>query len=178
MISRKEIESPVEIASAHREMIRVYLQRNWGSSHSVSLGHLVDASKLPGFMYLADDTISALVTFQIVDQSCEIVTLNSEIENSGYATELMKKVVSVAMKERCERVWLITTNDNTHAIRFYQKRGFDWVAFHRNSMVKSRKIKPEIPRYGVDAIPIDHEVEFELRLSGREEKTFRTYLQD
>lgn len=34
-------------------------------------------------------------------------------------------------------------------------------ALHLNAVVKSRKIKPEIPLYGFDNIPILHEIEFE-----------------
>jgi RimJ/RimL family protein N-acetyltransferase len=70
----------------------------------------------------------------------------------------------VARLHGCKRVWLITTNDNTHAIRYYQKRGFDLVAIHRNAIDASRKIKPQIPLTGFDGIPILHEIEFEMML--------------
>ncbi len=59
---------------------------------------------------------------------------------------------------------MITTNDNTPAIRFYQKRGFSLVAVHRNAIAESRKLKPEIPLAGVDGIPIRDEIELELLL--------------
>jgi ribosomal protein S18 acetylase RimI-like enzyme len=77
---------------------------------------------------------------------------------------LINNVIEKAKKCNCMRVWLITTNDNTHALRFYQKRGFEWVGFYKNSMDDSRKLKPEIPELGDDNIPIKHEIEFELRL--------------
>ena len=77
---------------------------------------------------------------------------------------MINKVIEKAKISGCKRVWLITTNDNTNAIRFYQKRGFEWVGFYRNSMDDSRKLKPEIPQLGEDNIPIKHEIEFELRL--------------
>ena len=70
----------------------------------------------------------------------------------------------MAKKNGCRRVWLITTNDNTYAIRFYQKRGFDMAAIHRNAINESRKIKPQIPLTGFDKIPILHEIEFEMML--------------
>jgi hypothetical protein len=34
-------------------------------------------------------------------------------------------------------------------------------ALHVNAIEESRKIKPQIPLYGFDGIPIMHEVEFE-----------------
>jgi hypothetical protein len=65
----------------------------------------------------------------------------------------------------CTRLWLITTNDNLHALRFYQKRGFMLVAVHRNAVEQSRKLKPEIPLYGKDGIPIRDEIELEMLLN-------------
>jgi hypothetical protein len=59
---------------------------------------------------------------------------------------------------------LITTNDNTKALRFWQKRGFRLAAVHRNAVEKSRKIKPEIPLTGNDGIPIKDEIELEMAL--------------
>ena len=56
------------------------------------------------------------------------------------------------------------TNDNTNAIRFYQKRCFDWVGFHKDAMEVSRELKPEIPLLGNDQIPIKHEIEFDYKL--------------
>jgi hypothetical protein len=61
-------------------------------------------------------------------------------------------------------MWLITTNDNGPAIRFYEGRGMRIAAIHRGAIAESRKLKPEIPLFGVDGLPIDDEVEFELLL--------------
>lgn len=55
-------------------------------------------------------------------------------------------------------------NDNLHAIRSFQKRGFEWVGFYKDSVNESRKLKPEIPEFGEDDIPIKHEIEFERRI--------------
>jgi GNAT superfamily N-acetyltransferase len=102
-----------------------------------------------------------LITYHIVNNECEIVSLDSMSENRGIGTMLIEKVTDVAREHGCRRVWLITTNDNTHAIRFYQRRGFNMAALHVNAIEESRKIKPQIPLYGFDGIPIMHEVEFE-----------------
>lgn len=58
-------------------------------------------------------------------------------------------------------MWLITTNDNTVALRFYQKRGFVLAAIHRNALEESRRLKPSIPLVGIDGIPIRDETELE-----------------
>jgi GNAT superfamily N-acetyltransferase len=76
----------------------------------------------------------------------------------------MNAVVDEARKQNCERVFLATTNDNLHALRFYQKRGFELVAVHRGAVNESRKIKPGIPLIGNDGIPIRDEIELEMNL--------------
>ena len=64
----------------------------------------------------------------------------------------------------CRRVWLITTNDNLRALRFYQRRGFRLVAVHPNALARSRELKPSIPEIGLDGIPLRDELELELTL--------------
>jgi 3-oxoacyl-[acyl-carrier protein] reductase len=66
----------------------------------------------------------------------------------------------------CRRLWLITTNDNTPALRFYQNQGMRVAAVHHNAIVEARRIKPEIPEFGVGGQPICDEVELEMDLTG------------
>ena len=153
-----------EISSKDSSLVASFIAESWGSPMSISRGRMVDTSKLPGFICKKDNQIVGLLTYHIDNKDCEIVTLNSQIKNIGLATQLINKVIEKAKSLDCKRVWLITTNDNTYAIRFYQKRGFEWVGFYRNSMEESRKLKPEIPELGDDNISIKHEIEFEIKL--------------
>jgi len=57
-----------------------------------------------------------------------------------------------------------TTNDNCHAFRFYQRRGFTICAVRLNELDYSRKLIPAIPLIGDDNIPALHEIEFEMAL--------------
>ncbi|GAV25404.1 N-acetyltransferase [Carboxydothermus islandicus] len=90
--------------------------------------HYVD--KLPGFVALNEGKIEGLITYHIENGECEIVSLDSLKENQGIGSKLIDCVLSEAKKQGCKRVWLITTNDNLKAIRFYQKRGFNMVALY------------------------------------------------
>jgi len=49
-------------------------------------------------------------------------------------------------------------------LRFYQKRGFELVAIHRNALEHSRKLKPEIPLTGKNGVPLRDEIELEMLL--------------
>ncbi len=119
---------------------------------------------LPGFVAIQEGEKVGLVTYNIEGESCEVVTINSTQPSSGVGTALIEAVRDIAIKSRCKRLWLITTNDNLNALRFYQKRGFVLVAVHRNALDVSRKLKPEIPLIGDDGIPLRDEIELEMML--------------
>ena len=153
-----------EIRESDRKLISDFLTHQWGSHLSVSKGKLHNLVQLPGFICLEYSRIIGLVTYNIEEKDCEIVTLDSRKTSQGLGTQLINKVMEKARKSGCRRVWLITTNDNTRAIGFYQKRGFEWVGFYKDAMVEARKLKPEIPELGINNIPIKHEIEFEMIL--------------
>ncbi len=140
------------------------LTNYWGSPLVISRGQIHDASKLPGFVALHNDEKVGLVTYRFDDEECELVTLDSWRENIGVGSRLIAAVKRAALKAGCKRLWLITTNDNLHALGFYQKRGFQLIAVHPNAITASRKIKPSIPEIGMGGIPIRDEVELEIRL--------------
>jgi GNAT superfamily N-acetyltransferase len=113
---------------------------------------------------VADGAAVGLVTYHIEDRACQIVTLDSLVERRGVGAAVIEAVKGAAVGAGCERLWLITTNYNTHAPRFYQKRGFALVALRVNAVAASRRLKPEIPLTGNDGIPIRDEIELELAL--------------
>ena len=153
-----------EIQPEDKSLISNFISENWESTKSVSKGKIHDVTILNGFICKKDNQIIGLITVDICGKDCEIVTLDSKVQNSGLGTKLINQVIERVKLKGCKRVWLITTNDNINAIRFYQNRGFEWVGFYKDSMQKSRQLKPEIPETGFDDIPIKHEVEFEYKL--------------
>jgi GNAT superfamily N-acetyltransferase len=104
------------------------------------------------------------VTYHIEGDACEIVSLDSLVEGIGIGAALIEAVKDAALAAGCTRLWLITTNDNLHALRLYQKRGFVLAALHRNALEVSRRLKPQIPLVGLDGIPLRDEIELEMRL--------------
>ncbi len=153
-----------EIKNKDKILVADFVTESWGAPISVTRGKVHEVPGLPGFICKEHGKIIGLVTYNIENNECEIVTLDSKINNIGLGTKLINKVIDKAKEKHCKRVWLITTNDNTNAIRFYQKRGFEWVGFYKDAIKESRKIKPEIPEIGNDNIPTKHEIEFEYIL--------------
>jgi DNA-3-methyladenine glycosylase I len=80
---------------------------------------------------------------------------------------LLERVIEAARGEGCRLVWMIATNDNLSAPRFYQRRGFEMVGVRRGAVERARLRKPEIPLVGEHGIPVRDEIEPE-RLLWRE----------
>lgn len=142
---------------------RVLIQY-WGSTIQITCGKKYKADELPGVVAIRDGAEVGLLTYHIEGDACEIMTHNSMAGHGGIGSCLLDAVRTKARELGCKRLWLITTNDNTPSIRFYQRRDFDMVALHRNAVVEARKLKSEIPNVGFDGIPIRHEIEMEYML--------------
>ncbi|WP_250230159.1 GNAT family N-acetyltransferase [Anaeropeptidivorans aminofermentans] len=146
------------------KQINEYILTNWGKP-IVTRGNIVKEENLSGFAAFDENMLIGAILYQIIDLECEIVVLYSLKENSGVGTRLINAVINAAKLKNCQRVWLITMNDNTHAIRYYQKRGFSLKAVHINAFEETRKIKGISENIlGIDDIPVLHEFEFEMIL--------------
>ncbi len=141
------------------------LVRGWGADFVITKGRKVYPAELPAFLAVDESgTRVGLVTYEIIGDQCEIVTLDALTQFSGIGTVLTERVGEEATAIGCKRLWLITTNDNLDAIRFYHRRGFTIAAVHVNALAKSRKMKPSIPEVGNYGIPLRDEIEFEMAL--------------
>ncbi len=147
-----------------REWVARRIAESWGAEIVVVHETIYRPAKLPGFAAMIENEIAGLLTYHIQGAACEIVTLDSWREGAGIGSALIEAVKRAAHQEGCRRLWLITTNDNTHALRFYQKRGFVIAAIHINALEKARRLKPEIPLTGEDGIPLRDEIELEMPL--------------
>ncbi len=80
-------------------------------------------------------------------------------------------LLAALVRDLCERgirtLRVTTTNDNLAALRFYQKRGFRLRALRPGAIDDARAMKPSIPSYGADGIPIRDELDLELVLEPR-----------
>ena len=138
------------------------LEEGWGGTSVARLGELIDAARLPGFVATQGEARVGLLTYAERDDGIEIVTIQALASGRGVGGALMDAVHAMAIERATSRLWLITTNDNGAAFRFYQRCGLDLCRLIRNGVEASRRVKPSIPVAGADGIPIRHELEFEL----------------
>ena len=148
-----------------RSWLENFIEEYWGGKMIVVHGTSYYPYELDGYIAIDNEVKVGLITFIIEDFKCEIVTLDSLVKNRSIGKKLVQLVKNEAKENKCTEVWLITTNNNLNAIGFYQKVGFQLVEVFPNSVEQSRKIKPGIPLFGDNDIPIRDELKFSLRLS-------------
>ncbi len=143
-------------AEDDRAWIAATAIQSWGAEIVVSRGVAHRVVDLPALVAAIRGQRVGLLTYRLGEHDCEVVTLDAFRPRCGVGSALIAAVRDLAGSRR---LWLITTNDNLDALRFYQRRGFVLTAVHANAIEQSRRIKPQIPRVGCFAIPIRDEIE-------------------
>ncbi len=153
-----------ETTEQDQEFILRVMREHWGSDKVVTRGRVHIPAKLPGLIAEIEGESVGLITYEIYGRECELITMNALKSGLGIGSALLGKLAGIARDHNCRGIWLITTNDNLDAMRFYQRRGFFFVAVHRDAIKYSRKLKPEIPEIGNHGIPIRDEIELVMPL--------------
>jgi len=153
-----------DITPADRPWVGAFLREQFGSTRVVSRGVLRRADELPGLIADRDGQAAGLLTYHVAGGALEVVTLHAARPGLGLGTALLDAAQARGRSLGCGRLWLITTNDNLPAARFYERRGMTRVAIHRDAVTEARALKPEIPETGVGGVPIRDEIEYELKL--------------
>jgi len=152
---------------ADQAAAQAFLARH-ASARAARLGQLVHPLDYPAFVaQAADGHLLGMLTYvpERDWRQCEILTLHAAEQWHGAGTALIEAVEQLAVQQGCTRLWVITTNDNVDALRFYQRRGFCLVCVHRGAVDRSRaSLKPEIPFVGNYGIPLQDELELEKQL--------------
>jgi GNAT superfamily N-acetyltransferase len=152
------------LTSTDLPRLRQFWMEHWGGEEMITRGNVYRPEQLEGFVFEEGKEWLGLITFFIQGGECEVTSLDSLREEKGIGTRLIDKAVEEARARKCNRLFLITTNDNLHALGFYQKRGFELVTVYRGAVNESRKRKPSIPLVGMDGIPLRDEIELEIKL--------------
>jgi len=136
----------------------------WGGPVMVTRGKLHRLSDLQALIAWDGLTPVGAATFDIAGPDCELLSLNATRQGGGVGSALLQAVEDAARDAGCRRVWLITSNDNLDALRFYQRKGYRLSAVYPGAIDAARALKPTIPLVGAYGIPIRDELELEKRL--------------
>ncbi|HEX6867833.1 MAG TPA: GNAT family N-acetyltransferase, partial [Candidatus Limnocylindrales bacterium] len=130
-------------------------------------GELVDPLDHPRLVATVDGAPAGLLTYIVRGDACEILTLHAVARGHGVGTTLIDAVARVAAGAGCRMLWVVTTNDNTDALRFYQRRDFRIRVVRPGAVdVARERLKPEIPLIGDHGVPIRDEIELERQITG------------
>jgi len=158
---------PIDVRPAQTEEDLAWLKAlwrdTWGGETMVSRGQVHELMDLAAIIAWQGQARVGAATFDAGDEDWEITSLNAIVENQGVGSALLDIIEAAARFQMATRLWLITTNDNIRALRFYQRRGYRLVAVYPWAVDEARKLKPTIPKLGNDGIPIHDEIELEKR---------------
>jgi GNAT superfamily N-acetyltransferase len=146
------------------EFVRGSLIEHFTSTDVAAHDELIDATALPALIAWAGDSPAGHLTYRAGLDSWEVVSLASSLPGRGAGTALLNTVREEAQRAGVTRIWLVTTNDNTDALRFYQRWGLDLVRIDRGAVTRLRRLKPGIPTHA-GGIAIRHEIELEMVLA-------------
>ncbi|MBE0600510.1 MAG: GNAT family N-acetyltransferase [Firmicutes bacterium] len=155
----------IPIDETFRPAVQAMVDQSWAGPLIAVNGTLWDTRTMAGFAAEQDDyTMIGYILYVFHTDTCEIMALESLRENVGVGTRLIERVKAEAIRRGKKKIAVTTTNDNLHALRFYQRFGFTLQTLRPNMLETSRKLKPGIPPEGIDGIPLRDEIELELAL--------------
>jgi GNAT superfamily N-acetyltransferase len=147
-----------------RAWLAAFIGKRWGEPGVVSRGKLHGAEELSANRVMEEGAVSGVASWHQEQDAMELMTIDSLHPGRGVGTALMNGVIGRAREAGATRLWLITTNDNVDALRFYQRRGWCLSAVYVRAVEESRRLKPSIPLTGAYGIPIRDEIELEFPL--------------
>ncbi len=136
----------------------------WGSTDVVLDGRMYDLTTCDCLLCEEGADLLGFLHYDARGEAWEILALDCPRPGAGAGTALVGEVKKMARAAGAKKLTVVTTNDNTAAMRFYQKRGFVLADVRFGAVARSRRIKPEIPESGEDNIPILHEMVFEMEI--------------
>jgi ribosomal protein S18 acetylase RimI-like enzyme len=140
------------------------MNEGFGGPLQARRGQLIDVLALPGFVAERNGRPVGLLTYRRDEEECELAFIVSLEPHRGIGTALLAALLREVAD--CARIWLVTTNDNLDALRFYQRRGFVLSTLRPGAVDDSRRsLKPRIAATGSFGIPLRDEIELELGLA-------------
>lgn len=149
---------------ADLDELRLLLRRRWGET-LMMFGRSWKLGDYDAFvMRDSGGNILGLVTTVVQKSTRLALTLDNFSDQPGVGRRLLDFVMALGREERARSLRVLTTNDNTPALRYFQKRGFRIVAFYPGAIAVYRQVAPTLPEIGVDDIPVRDAIELEIDL--------------
>ena len=136
----------------------------WGGEAMVTRGRTHRLADLDALIAWAGAARVGAATYRLGEGVAELLSLNADPRGRGVGSALLAAVEAAARAAGRRRLWLVTTNDNLDALRFYQRRGYRLVALFPGAVDAARALTPAIAAVGCHGIPLRDELVLEKRL--------------
>jgi ribosomal protein S18 acetylase RimI-like enzyme len=154
-----------QAGEADRAELDALFIRLWGATQVIAHDERMDLRTLPTLVAVdGSGEFAGALVWRPDGDAVEVAGVAAVVSGGGVGTALLDAAVALARSGGARRLYLITTNDNTRALRFYQRRGMRIVAVDAGAVDRARVIKPEIPLVGFDGIPLRDELRLEMEL--------------
>jgi GNAT superfamily N-acetyltransferase len=143
-----------------------FLDTELGGRWQARRGALIDVlAPALGFVAERDGSRCGLAAYRLEPAAAELSVLVAEPRRQGIGAALLSAASAAVRAAGLSRIWVVTTNDNLDALRFYQRRGFRLLALRPAAVDAARRsLKPSIGTVGSYGIPLRDELELVLDL--------------
>lgn len=143
------------------EWLATFIRERWAGEPLIVHGAEYRLSECPALIYGEREGVAV---FTLDPEPPELLLLHALRSGAGVGTALISAVAGAARNRGHDRLLVTTTNDNTAALRFYQRRGFRLNEVRFGAVDQARLRKPSIPDVGFDGIPLHDEIDLVLTL--------------
>jgi GNAT superfamily N-acetyltransferase len=147
-----------------RKALTELLRLRWSDGTVSVRGKLIGVGDVEAVGAYENDRLQGIATWLVEEGTLYLATMNNITDRRGVSTALLDAKIALGREKGFPVLRALISNDNTKALRFYQRRGFRIVAVHIGIVDMMRRLKPAIPEKGVDGIPMRDEIELEMVL--------------
>lgn len=146
------------------ELLRSLLRQRWGET-LMMFGRAWREGEYQGIgVFDQKGTVIGLATIAQYKTTMLVLSIDNFSEVPGIGKALLAELTAIGMRNGARALRVLTTNDNTRALRFFQMQGFRIVAFYPGAIVVYRTVTPSLPEIGLDGIPVRDAIELEIDL--------------
>ena len=109
-----------EATDADRKAARELFERDFGRTHIVAFGEVMDVDQMPALVAVAHGDPSGALAYRLLGDALHIVALATDPmwQRSGVGAYLVAEAELLARRLKLARVVVATTNDNLPALYF------------------------------------------------------------
>lgn len=146
------------------EEIRTLVIARWGDTMLMG-GRAWSCEQVRALKAVGENgEVLGYIVWNILRTTALVFTQESYQSGRGIGTRLLDAVADIARDLGAKSIRVMTTNDNAPALIYYQKHGFQMVAFFPGAVDIYRIVATRLPTVGYMGLPVRDAIELEKQL--------------